>query len=385
MELFIVMLMNGLVTAGFSPFLLKIYRRNKKRFYLYWGAGFLLYGINIILRAFSIINVNESLAPAIWVVVFASYMSGFTLIITGNGSLMGMAKVWLASSVSIFLIPVTVYLLSGPESVGWVASLTPYFLTSLSMFFIRRRYHVSLDLFIMGWLTLLLVNLAMPLSLIRSEYIEVLAIFAKTIIFVGMVSPRFSFLEDDVRRFLISGLPKEYPSEENGRFFLINPGEGNRNDEVKWIKEKVAGNSENGIKTILISFYDLISVSALGSVGLGKDLYLVRMQAGGNHNVQVFKDSTTTMTDDLSQFNFFLSDMFAYSTERNIRCDVILYTLSWIIHSNGWKRVYSQFLSMSPGLKASQVNMYCFYYPETHGDRAEVSVFEKLADRIILI
>jgi hypothetical protein len=376
------MLVNGLVTIGFSPFLIKIYMRDRKQFFLFWGAGFLLYGVNIVIRAFA--NSGSYPTPALWV-AYACYMSGFTLIVTGNGHLIGQTKAWLASSAAIIIIPVAVYLLSGPAALGWAATLSPFILTSASLVFIKRRSPVPLDVFILGWLALFIVNLAVPLSLLSPDIIEALAIIAKTVIFVGMISPKFSLLEDDVKRFLISGLPREYLVEPRGRLTLVNPEGKMRSEEVKWIKEKVAENSANGLKTMLVSLYDLISPLDLDTDGLGRDLYFVRMKPGGSHDIRVFQENVATMSDDPSKFDMYLSDVITYSAERNLRCDIILYTLTWIIHSHGWKRVYPPFLSMASKLKGSQVNVYCFYYPTTHSDNAEIAVFEKIADRVILI
>ncbi len=74
-----------------------------------------------------------------------------------------------------------------------------------------------------------------------------------------------------------------------------------------------------------------------------------------------------------------------YTSEREINCDIILHTLSTLIHTQGWRRVYSLFISRMPALKSSGIHLYCFYYPETHEDKSEISKFEKLADRIIEI
>lgn len=298
-----------------------------------------------------------------------------TLVVSGIG----------APISAIILIPVGVYLLSGPATLGWAATLSPYFLTSASLYFIKRRYPVSLDVFILGWLALFGVNIAIPLNLIGPEYIELLAIVAKLIIFVGMISPKFSLLEADIKHFLISGFSKEYPGDGGGHLTLVDPGDKMRSEEIGWIRDKIRENSGKGVRTILISLYDLISPADLASEMRGENLYIVRMKLGGNQDVQVFSENVTTINDDWSQFNFFLTDVIAYSAERNLRCDIILYSLSWIIHNHGWKQVYSQFLPMVSKLKGSQVDLYCFYYPRTHGNRAEIAVFEKLADRIILI
>jgi len=380
-----VRLANGLVTVGLSLFLFKIFGRTGRRFYLFWGAGFFLYGININLRA--VFNLTNWAEPnsAMWF-VFLFYMSGFIFMITGIGDLIDKAKVALASVLALPLIPFIVYVVSGPALIGWSVTLSPFLLISVSLVFIRRKYAASVDLFILGWLLLLLTNFAWPLNMMNPIYLELFAIFGKIVIFVGMINPRFSLLADDLKRYLISGIPEAYTDETLEHFTLLYPKSHQRTREIKSIHEIVTENSIKGIKTILITLYDLISPLELKSIGLTEDnLYLVRMIPAGESSIQAFQDSIMTMKDDLTQLEIFLTDIINISNEKKIRCNVILYTLSWIIHTHGWKRVYSLLISKMPDLKASLVHLYCFYYPETHEDKAEISKFEKLADKITTI
>lgn len=378
-------LANGLFTVGLFPFLYQIYRRTKKRFYLLWGVGFILYGINILVRV-GVPMTNWIIpTPTLWF-SFLLNMSGFIFIITGIGTLLDMGKIVFMSTLGLPLIPVIVYVLSGSKLIGWTATLSPWFLISLSLILIRRKYAASVDLFIVGWVLLFFLNVSIPLNMIKTFYTELLAIFGKLVIFLGMTNPRFSFLVDDLKRFLISGEPEVYPDETLEHFTLSYPTSGHRVQEIEWISEKVAKNSIRGIRTVLIILYDLISSSELRSLRLDENkLYLVRMLPGGQNSPQVFRESVMSMDDDLTQLDIFLSDIISYSKERRIQCNIILYTLSWLIHTHGWKRVYSFLISKISDLKASSVQLHCFYYPETHGDKAEISKFEKMADKVFTI
>lgn len=382
---FTLRLANGLVTVGLFPFLFQIYRRTRKRFYLLWGVGFLFYGFNILIRTEIPLTKWTDAIPAQWFAFFFN-MSGFILIITGIGALLDKDKIVFVSALGLPLIPIIVYVVSGPKLIGWAATLSPWLLISLSLIFIWRKYKASVGLFIVGWLFLFFVNVSIPLNMMNAIFADLLALFGKIVIFAGMTSPRFSLLVDDLKRFLISGIPEAYPNETLDHCTLVHLKSGQRAQEIEWIIKKVAENSAKAIRTILISLYDLISPLDLRSVGLSEgDLYLVRMLVGGESFPKIFEDSVMIMNDDLTQLEIFISDIISYSKERRIQCDIILYTLSWFVHTHGWKRVYSFLISKISALKASSVRLYCFYYPETHENISEISVFERIADRIITI
>lgn len=376
----LIRLLNGLFTISFFPFLYRLYKRSRRRFYLLWGIGFLLYGINITIRA--LMDTVTTSSPVTWISFFF-YMTGFIFIITGIGDLVEQTKIALVSSLLLPLVPLIGFHFTSPEILAWAASLTPFFLISISLFFIRRKYHASLDLFIIGWLFLLVVNIALASNMINLIYVDMFAICGKFVILIGMISPQFAVLVDDMKRFLISGTPGEYPSSIQEHFILVNIETSEKYQEYDWISDKVKDNIKQGIRTILIVLYDLITPSELRSRGLEEnDLYFVRMSPSRELKIQSFEDNTALMSDHLSQLDLLISEIIEYSKERKIRCDIILYTLTWVIHTHGWDNVYRLLISKIPELKKSNVQLYSVYYPETHTVE-EISKFERIADKIL--
>jgi len=220
--------------------------------------------------------------------------------------------------------------------------------------------------------------------MINLIYVDVFAICGKFVIFIGMISPQFAVLVDDMKKFLISGTPGEYPSRIQEHFILVNIKTSEKYQEYDWISDKVKGNIKQGIRTILIVLYDLITPSELRSRGIEEnDLYFVSMYPSRELKIQSFEDNTALMSDHLSQLDLLISEIIEYSEERKIRCNIILYTLTWVIHTHGWDNVYRLLISEIPKLKKSNVQLYSVYYPETHTVE-EISKFERIADKILI-
>jgi len=376
---------NGLLTVIFFPYLYNIYRKTKRRFYLLWGTGFLLYGGNILTRVILLlIGFEDSINAQMF--SFVLFLGGFLLIITGIGDLVNKARTMLLSAMIVPIVIAVLYFTTQPYVLGRAVSLSPFLFIFISLFFIRRARSASLDLFIVGWAILLLDNIALAVGMMSEVYVEVFAMFGKVVIFMGMTYPKFSFLVDDFRRFLISGVPEAYSENNRDRLILVNPTSGHRSEELQWIKDKIHENNVKAVRTILITTYDLISAADLASNGIKeKDLYLVRMLTGGRGPAHVMKEHVVTINDDLNELDVFFSDIMFFSNERKISCQIIVYTISALIHTHGWKRVYSFLLSKVPQLKASNVQVYGVYYPETHTEKADIMKFEKMADTILLI
>jgi hypothetical protein len=376
---------NGVLTVIFFPFLYNIYRNTRRRFYLLWGTGFLLYGGNILTRAIlPLIGIEASINAQLF--SFALFLGGFVLIITGIGDLVDKARTMLLSAMVVPFVIAILYFTTQPYVLGRIVSLSPFLFISISLFFIRRRYSASLDLFVVGWAILLLDNIALAVGMRSEIFVEVFAMFGKVIIFMGMTYPKFSFLVDDFRRFLISGVPEAYAENNRDRLILVNPTSGQRSEELRWIKDKIDENKVKAVRTIFVTTYDLISSADLASNGINEnDLYLVRMLTGGRGPVQALKEHVVTIKDDMNELDVFFTDIMFFSNERKISCQIIVYTVSALIHTHGWKRVYSFLLSKMSQLKASNVQVYGVYYPETHAEKADIMKFEKMADKILLI
>lgn len=378
-------IINGLVTVGFFPFLFKIYRKNSLRFYLLWGIGFFLYGFSIIIRALLPVFRIEDLITTFFF-SFPFHVSGFIFIITGIGDLVGKARDFL---LSVMVLPLSIfflYIVSGPENIGRAISLSPYIFISVSLLYIKKRYSVPIELLVLGWMILLLGNIAYPMNMMDAAYVEILAIFGKLVIYTGMTYPRFYFLVDDLKWFLISGLPKIYPDETLGSFTLLNSNSNKRSEEIQWLNNRVQQNMVQAVRTILITTYDLISPTDLKCSGMDEtQLYLIRMMPSGRDHISVFEEHVMKIHDDLNALDVFFSEIINFSKERKINCEIILYNLSILIHIHGWKRIYTFILSKIPHIKASKVSLYAFYYPGTHNNKADIEKFEKLAENVFTI
>ncbi len=374
-----------MLTVSFFPYLYNIYRKTRRRFYLLWGTGFLLYGGNIFARVIlPLIGFEDSVNGQLF--SFVLFLSGFVLIITGIGDLVNKARTMLLSALIIPLVIVVLYFTTQPYVLGRAVSLSPFLFISISLFFIRRRHSASLDLLVVGWAILLLDNIALAVGMMSGVFVEVFAMFGKVVIFLGMTYPKFSFLVDDFRRFLMSGVPEVYSENSRDRIILVNLTSGHRSRELQWIKDKIDENKVKAVRTILITTYDLISAADLASNGIEeKDLYLVRMLTGSRGPVHAMKEHVVTINDDLNELDVFFSDIMFFSNERKVSCQIIVYTISALIHTHGWKRVYSFLLSKMSQLKASNVQVYGVYYPETHTEKADIMKFEKMADKLLLI
>ena len=377
-------ILNGMITIGFFPFLFQIYRKTSRRFYLLWSLGFLLYGLNIIIRGiFLFTDFGMPTMGSLFAFIFL--ISGFILLLTGVGDLVNRARTALIFSMILPLLVIIIFFATGPENLGRAISLSPYLFISTGLLVIRRRYAATLDLLIVGWLILLLVNIGQPLGLISSSFVEMMAVFGKVIIFYGMVSPKFSFLVDDLKRYLISGTPEVYNNENHLGLTLINSGEVDRNTEIQWIIKKIGENSPKAVRTVVVTIYDTISPRDLRAAGLDDDFFLVRVLAGGTGHLRTFEEQIMTLSDDPNELELLFSDIMGFSNDKKIRCEIILYSLSILIHTHGWKRIYTFLLSKMSQLKVSNVAIYAFYYPKTHSEDADIAKFEKLADRVIAI
>ena len=375
-----VRLLNGIVTLGISLYLFRAYQNSEKRFYMLWGIGFLLYGINIIIRLGTVPTIGQ------WLPAFL-LLGGFISIIRGLAELVERKRLIYV----VFILPITMvglYLSPYPENylieaLGWVISIMPYLLITMSLLYIRINYSPIIDLQLVGWVNLLLVNIAFPLDMMDTVYIDFMAVFGKLIIFAGMLNPGFTMLIDDLKLFMISGMPSVYQDNVMGKFSLLNSKTGNRPREIDWITRRVEDNALKGISTILVSTYDLISQTDIASRELSEKVFIVRMVPGGRGAYNVMEDRVMTIDDDINQLDILFTDIIRYSNDRRLNSEIIVFTLSNLLHTHGWKRVYTFLISKITAIRGSQVQVVSFYYPDSHDTSADIVKFETIADNII--
>jgi hypothetical protein len=380
---FVFRLFNGAVTIAIASLLLSIFRKTNRRFYLYWGIGYVLYGVNIIIRMLTPTELGISF---LGMIAFLLLMLGFAMMVVGIGELVNRTRTFLASSLTILLIPLIQFML-GREWVPLVMTLAlaPYLFMVLSLIVIDWKFGIDVKLQIAGWLNLFFVNLGFITGLVDPGFTDLTSIMAKIVIYLGMTQPRFSFFADDLRTFLIGGVPEEYVNHVEGKLTMINQSNTGKGKDVQWIKDRLLNNSKKGVRTILITMYDLITSDDIYNKDVAEEMYLVRVLPGNRSIFKTFEDRIMSINDDLNQIEILFSDVIGFSNERMIPCEIILYTLSHLIHTHGWRRVYSFITSKNPVIKSSQVQFTCFYDPRSHEDESEIIKFENLADSVVSV
>jgi hypothetical protein len=372
--------LNGLVTLAFFPLLYNLYRRTNRRFFLYWSLGFLLYGVNIMLRVVA----PEIIVSQLTLFIFFLTTMGFILIVTGIGELVHRTKYLLTTTLVLPAILIVQYFMGGDwQYFIWFIVLSPYMFIVISLIVIMRVYNYDLKLLLAGWTYIFILNVAFAFDMMNPGFVDLLSAVAKVVIYWGMTLPSFAFIVDDLSNFIIGGIATEYHLPQSGEFTLVNLSAHTRDKEIAWIKNRVDANSRKGIRTIIISYYDLITPSDIGMVDDNEDTYFVKVQTGSKTFPNTFENKVMAIGDDLSQMDLLISDIIKLSNERQIGSEVILYSLSTIIHTHGWKRMYSFLTAKMPLIKSSYVHLTAFYYPETHETSADIVKFEIMADRVI--
>ncbi|MFP3951088.1 MAG: hypothetical protein ACLFVP_02955 [Candidatus Bathyarchaeia archaeon] len=378
--------LNGFVTLFLAYVLYKIYSECEKKFYFYWSLGYVFYGINIVIRIFYqpsfSVETYTDLIVAFFAILFVGL--GFTFMIIGVGELIMKPVHMLLATMILPLFPV-LQIVTGHIfiSLSMLSILLPYAFMVFSLLVINWKTSLDLNLLTIGWSILLFINVGFFSKTMDHSLVEVMSGFGKIVIYLGMTKPNFSYIVDDFRSFLLSGVPTEYLDTYTGGFGLVNLRNANRRKEVKWIEERAASNSKKGIRTILISLYDMITPNDFHDEAIRKELYFIRVIQGNPSTELRFGEGIMRVGEDLNKIDLLISDIFKFSNQNRLPCEVIIYTLSHLLHTHGWKRIYSYFTSKMPTIKNSKIKFTCFYYPETHEIRSDILKFETMADEVI--
>jgi hypothetical protein len=373
-------LINGLFTIGIVAVLYPPYLKTRRRFYLIWSVGFFLYGLSVCIRAVGPYFLSESIVELL---AGVPLMIGFSAIFAGLGDLVDKLRSFLLASLVVPFSIIVIYLISAPSTLGWILGITPYLLISSNLIYIRFKYKAEVELLSIGWLFLLVVNFGISFNFIQPLYGEVLAIVGKLVVLSGIVIPRFTLLADDLKQFLLSGDVHTYEDGKGGGITLIESSL-TRDDEIKWIVNKVNEKRGGVQRTILVTTHDLISSQQVRQEQIkDPDLYIVRMVHGNIEASNLFQEKVMSINDDLMELGILLSEIIGFSRDKKLKVEVILYNLSTLIEVHNWKDLHKQLLTMTPRLKAAGVRINAFFYPNVHEDKVMVEVFENMVDEVV--
>ena len=309
---------------------------------------------------------------------------GLFSIIAGIGDLVGQARRFLFG---ILILPAIlgILVLANMEWVdfGLVVALAPYVFITASLMYLKIKYNSDIILLLTGWTNILMLNFAYIYGYMNEGYVDFMSLITKVIIYIGMTNPSFSFLYEDLTRFLLGGVPEEYSDEKHGEFNLVDLKTLNKNQDIQWLKSRIKLNDSRGKRTILVVLYDQIIPSDIFNVDNQGSLFVVRMLIGQSKRVSTFEEPVITINDDFSLLEILFNDIVSFSNDKFIPCEVILYTLSQMVHSHGHRRIYSFLTSKMNLIKASMVSLTGFYAPDSHEVKSDMKMIETLADNII--
>jgi len=374
-------LINGLVTIFLAYPIYRVFSRTRKNFYLYWSLGYALYGINILMRISIIANRYE--VSVLAVMSFVVFVLGMALIIAGIGDLVNRTRQFLLSTLILPIIFIGIMLTGGFwVDLGLLAAISPYVFITCALLYIRIKYRLDINLLLAGWANILFLNIGYLYELMDEGYVDLMSTLTKFIIYVGMTSPSFSFLYEELTGFLMGGIPVEY-NESTAGFTMIDLNARSREKDINWIKDRIIQNARQGKRTILVSLYDQITSKDIIDEDTQDSLYLVRMANGYRRSFITFEEPVISINDDMQLLDILFSDIISFSNSNYIPCEIIVYTLSQLIITHGSRRVYGFLTAKMSQIKTSQVNFIGFYNYGSHENPAEIKIFESLADSII--
>ncbi|MDR0373807.1 MAG: hypothetical protein LBI79_09755 [Nitrososphaerota archaeon] len=370
------LLLNGIFTIACG--LIISYYAIKERvsgsiFHYTWAAGFLVYGIEIFLRA-------HGFPPEI---VHTLFFSAFILFVVGIWQLCKAKQFIITFSIAIvflFLAGVIVYFGLAPRHFLQITSYTVLFLfVAIPIFQHRMLFGKSTDRLLIGWILLYTTNITqLLLSEGTSWVVDAFAVIAKIIILFGVLDYDFVVIADKAR-------VKKFPAPEvgygqEGKLILLTSAENSNVivREANWLKKKTAENVNEETETAVFVFQDVFPYKELRAIKWINpekvSVYLFSSSA------QKAKSEFIVLPMGLAQIGAALSQVTLQSQKAEKGYTVIFLHLSLLIQVFGTDAVYNMLLNKMGYIRENGINLYAFFYPTIHSDPATVSLFTRLAD-----
>lgn len=343
-------------------------------FYYFWCAGFILYAIEILTRAFFI-------SP---IMIGILLISSYSVFILGLWFL-GRRKWFLIIFIVVFVASLLLFSVGGvigPVSIedGKIfASVAIYGGLTVLMFYHRTIFGRTSDKFILGWLILLITNLFLPTEWFATN---IFAILSKLVLLAGVMDQDFPILLQKVKVEIMSD---QFPSpfstlSREGVLKLIIPSNPVRSNKTKYLEQRIQENVRKEETTYIFSFQDVIPRSVLRGL---------KWISPNKVKVFLFSSSANTAQKEFAILPMGITEIGAtisevikqHSSAGN--CTIIFSDLSLLIHAFGIYPIYNLLLSKMGGLREAGIKMFAFFNPETHSDKSIVSLFTSISDDVI--
>ena len=376
------LLTNGLFTLLLGFFVVYLFSNQKVKrdiFYLLFSLGFIIYGIEILLRW-----ISEEYIPS---------QSSTGVVLTGISLFLFSLGFWSLSRKKILLTVIIPFFFAGYLLVGlWFANLIPYeiavmcaplgyfpviFMLLLHVAILRK----IVDTFTFGWFFLLLTNFIL---LGQGWIADLFAIFSKLLILRGMIDQDFIILTQKIKRTLFSHPVASITTsaKEGGiRLLIHSTNSSSFTTKYEWIEKKVIENTEKGKETYLFSFQDIFPHGALRRIKwIDNEKNFILLFSS---SVQEAKKEFTVLPMEITHIGAALTEIANKCKNSDNSCVIIIDNLSLAIHSFGVSSTYKMILNKLGSLRESKIELYAFLHPDTHKNKHVVPLFENISDDVI--
>lgn len=369
---------NALVTMGCGVTLIYlVYQRKIERhpFYYGWSLGFILYGLQILLRTFS----TNSYVQIPMFLAFVIFFPLSIFFLRPRKSVILMFSVLfilgaLFTALTYFdILEVTISF--------WIIASTFFYLPVASVILVHRKlFGNSVDKLLVGWLMLFFVNILIPLG---GWPTDTFAIFGKLVLLIGLRDYDFAILSKKIRDGLsgsISSPTAGYNEKGGFELAILKPREDAPLKAVtKWLKNRVDHNVNTDIETSVLIMQNVIPFDATRSITWNKP---------DKVHVFIFANDSPPGTKDFTILKYGLAEIGAAITEVTRRDqksltehEILIVDLSIMIHTFGKENVYNLLLNKMGLLRSSKTYLTAIFHPSTHEEMV-VSLFKTLADDV---
>ena len=369
------LILNGSFTLACS--LIIVYYALKKKvtgslFHYAWAAGFLVYGIEILLRAGGF---PVEIAQALFFISFIFFVVGILYLCRAKQliAVLSIALTFLALSGLLLYIGIV-----SPTFLENIGYTVIFLFVAVAIFQHRILFGKSANLLAIGWVLLFLTNVLLNgLGWITDAF----AVTAKIIIVFGVLDYDFVIIAEraNEKRF---PAPEAGYGAEGGLKLLISSENLNANlREGNWLRKKASENVKENVETIVFAFQDVIPHKDLRAIKwINPEKVAVYLFSS---SAQKVKSEFVVLPMGLTQIGAALSQATSQCQKSDESCTVIFWHLSLLIQVFGAEAVYNMLLNKMGYIRENGINLYAAFYPTMHSDASVVSLFTRLADESI--
>ncbi|RLI00632.1 hypothetical protein DRO31_08350 [Candidatus Bathyarchaeota archaeon] len=369
------------IVNAFTPFLFSyvlydIYKEKKRRFYLYWCFAFLAYGVSNIINASMRLIGTETPTTVALIGVFA--FLAFTGLFVGVGELTNRVRFYCYLSLGIPIITAILYIAGKPITAFSVFFMLPYVILTVVLIILSLKYKTRLNLLILGWILIIVANVGVATGVLDIFSSPVLALIGKVFIFYWMTRPYFSNFADVFDDFIKEPIVEDTVQME--RYIMMVETDSSV-DTLGWIRRKII-ETESGVRSILF-IVDSGQKYDTGELEKLDNLYIFRVIEGFQKSGAMFSERVMEVSNDISELTVLIYDLLEYIRVNQMDVQLFFYDVSDIIKRNGWRRIYSQMISLIPQFKESNIRVHIICDQEKLENKYIVEILRHLADNVI--